>query len=477
MRIRPIIFALALLSVSCSNEFLDLYPETGLNESNFYQSDEEFILLVNAGYIPLRNLGKTVNWDINEVKSDNMTTQALNTNIEQSRSDGFTLSPASITHESFWSNSYTGIYNCNTAIRALETLEHVWSTPNLENRSLGEVYFLRALYYFDLVRQFGGVPLVTKEVTGQEAVGIKRSPVEAVYAQIVSDLETAIGYLGNIGDTEELGRANIGAAQALLGKVYLTSKNYAAAEQHLHAVIQSGRHGLLPDYADVFDPTNKDYYETLFSIQYSESASALANTFIFFNAPATSAGEVTGRPNVALPVGSSIRPTAELLEAFEDGDKRYEVSIGKWVGPDLNGIDDEFFYCAKYKGPQSATLGWSGDNFPILRYSDVLLMYAEVLNEQGRTDEAIPFVEQVRFRAGLMDDLSGLTKAQLTSLIEQERQVEFCFENQRWYDLLRTDRALEVLRAQGKNIQPFHLLAPIPAEQILINQLEQNPDY
>src|SRR5690606_2438020 len=110
----------------------------------------------------------------------------------------------------------------------------------------------------------------------------------------------------------------------------------------------------------------------------------------------------------------------------------------------------------------TATLGWSGDNFPILRYSDVLLMYAEVLNEVGRTTEAIPFVEQVRHRAGLMGDLSGLTKVQLTSLIEQERHVEFCFENQRWYDLLRTDRALEVLRAQGKKIQPFHQLAPIP---------------
>ncbi len=477
MKIYPIILAAAIFCCSCSNSFLDLYPETSLNEANYYQSDEEFILLVNSSYIPLRNLGRTVNWDLNEVKSDNMTVQELNTNIEQFRSDGFTLSPASTTHESFWNNSYAGIYNCNTAIRALETTDRAWTNPYLKNRSLGEAYFLRAHYYFDLVRQFGGVPLVTREITGQEAVAIKRSTVAEVYAQIITDLETAIEHLGDIGDTGELGRANIGAAQALLGKVHLTAKNFAAAEHSLREVIESGHHGLLPNYADVFDPGNKDFYETLFAIQYSESSAGLSNNFIFFNAPATSGGEVTGRPNVALPVSISIRPTNELLAAFEEGDQRYDVSIGRWIGPDVNGIEDEFFYCAKYKGPQTATLGWSGDNFPILRYSDVLLMFAEALNAQGRTTEAIPFVKEVRERAGLSDDISGLSKSQLAALIERERQVEFCFENQRWYDLLRTDRALEVLRAQGKNIQPHHLLAPIPAEQVLINQLEQNPVY
>jgi SusD family. len=477
MKLHYILLGLAALLTSCSSDFLDLYPKTGLNESNFYRSDDEFVLLVNSSYIPLRNLGKTVNWDINEVKSDNMGLQDLNTNIEQSRNDGFVLSSASTVHASHWNNSYAGIYNCNTAITALETVAHTWANPALKERSLGEVYFLRALYYFDLVRHFGGVPLVTKEVSGEEAVGIKRATVDATYEQIVSDLKTAIGHLSGAIDVDQPGRVNLGAAQALLGKVYLTRKAYAMAEEQLYAVIRSGRFGLLQDYADVFDPTNKDYFETLFAIQYSETAADLCNTFIFFNAPTTSKGEVTGRPNVALPVSIAIKPTADLLAAFEEGDKRYDVSIGTWTGPDMNGEEKEFFYCAKYKGPQTATLGWCGDNFPILRYSDVLLMYAEVLNELGRTEEAIPFVREVRHRAGLMNDLTALGKAELTALIERERQVEFCFENQRWFDLLRTDRALEVLQAQKKNIQPFHLLAPIPGEQVLINQIEQNPGY
>lgn len=476
-KIQYIVVGMVFLFSSCSNEFLDLYPQTSLNESNFYQSEEEFVLLVNGSYVPMRNMGKTVYWDISEVKSDNMTMQSRNTNIEHGHADNFLYSSANIVPESFWDNTYSGIYNANRAITAIEGIDRVWSKAGLRERSLGEAYFLRAFYYFDLVRQFGGIPIVTEEVSGEEAVGIKRSSVEEVYQLIVTDLETAIAHLENMGDTEEKGRASLGAAEALLGKVYLTRKDYAAAETYLARVIESARYGLLADYADVFDSSSKDYYETIFSIQYAESAANLSNQFIFYNAPNTSEGEITGRPNVALQVSRSLRPTPELIDAFEEGDKRFPVSIGFWTGPDATGEVREFAYCNKYKGPQTATLGWSGDNFPLLRYSDVLLMYAEVLNELGRTAEAIPYVQQVRNRAGLTRDLTGTGKAELTTLLENERQVEFCFENQRWYDLVRTERAIDVMRAQGKNIQPHHLLTPIPGTQIFINQLQQNPGY
>jgi len=477
MKTKYIIFCAAILFASCSQDFLELYPETSLNENNFYQSDEEFVLLVNGSYIPLRNLGKTVHWYISEVKSDNMDLQSGNTNIELYHNNEFLYNSSSTTYESYWNNTYSGIYNCNKAIEALETVKHNWENPALKERSLGEVYFLRALYYFNLVRQYGGVPIVTKGITGDEAVGIKRSTEEDVYDLIIADLNEAIEHLANMGDTGEPGRVNLGAAQALLGKVYLNLKVYSAAETQLYDVIQSKNFGLLPNYADVFDPRNKDYYETLFAIQYSESAAELSNSFIFFNAPVTSGGEVTNRPNVALSTSAAIKPSTELIGAFEKGDERYSVSIGIWTGPDANGDIKDFAYCAKYKGPQTASLGWCGDNFPILRYSDVLLMYAEALNEQGRTEEAISYVEEVRHRANLMNDISGLSKAELTVLIEHERQVEFCFENQRWYDLVRTGRAIEVMRAQGKDIQSYQLLAPIPGEQVKINQIEQNPGY
>lgn len=472
-----IVILISFVLSSCSNSFLDLYPETSLHESNFYQSDEEFVALVNGGYIPMRNLAKTVNWDISEVKSDNMDLQVSNTNIEQSRNNDFLMSSASIVHKSFWDNAYKGVYACNKSITAIEEREYVWTDEALKERSLGEAYFLRAYYYFDLVRQFGGVPLVLKEINSQDAVLIKRAPVEDVYKQIVADLEASISHLEKMGNTGENGRVNLGAAQALLGKVYLTNKDYKNSEVYLNKVIQSGKFGLLPNYADVFNPAKKDYYETIFSVQFSETAADLANTFIFFNAPSTSKGAITGRDNVGLQVNIAIKPTEDLIDAFEDGDERYATAIGEWTGIDDGGEVKGFFYCAKYKGPQTAALGWSGDNFPILRYSDVLLMYAEVLNELNRTAEAIPYVEQVRNRVGLLDKISNLGKSALTKLIEKERRVEFSFENQRWYDLLRTDRALEVMREHGKQIEPYHLLAPIPVDQVLINKLEQNDRY
>ncbi|MFD1165726.1 RagB/SusD family nutrient uptake outer membrane protein [Sphingobacterium daejeonense] len=472
-----IYITIIFLMSSCSNEFLDLYPETSLNESNFYKSDEEFISLVNGSYIPLRNLNKTVMWDVSEVKSDNMDLQPSNTNIEQSRNENFLMSSSSIVHKSLWDNAYKGIYNCNKTLNAIEGSDYTWNNEFLKDRSLGEVYFLRALYYFELGRQFGGVPLVLTEINSQDAVNIKRSPIQDVYQQVVSDLTLAIDHLSKANDVHENGRASLTAAQGLLGRVYLTQKDFSKAESILNTVIKSGKHGLLSNYADVFNPSKKDYYETLFSVQFSESAAELANNFIFFNAPYTSKGEVTGRPNVAIQVNIAIKPTQNLINSFNENDLRFTTSIGKWTGSDEKGGTADYFYCAKYKGPQTAILGWSGDNFPILRYSDILLMYAEVLNELNRTGEAINYVKMVRDRAGLTENLVGLSKVDLGLLIEKERRLEFCFENHRWFDLVRTGRALEVMKALGKDIKQEQLLAPIPGDQVLINNLEQNPGY
>ncbi|MFZ4260715.1 RagB/SusD family nutrient uptake outer membrane protein [Sphingobacterium sp. HJSM2_6] len=468
---------IALLLSSCSNDFLNLYPETSLNESNYYKTDAEFVSLVNGSYIPMRNLAKTVQWDVSEIKSDNMDLQPSNTNIEQSRNDNFLMSSASIVHKSLWDNSYKGIYYVNKTLGAMASTGYVWTNENLKARSLGELHFLRALYYFDLVRQFGGVPLVVTAINSQEAVGVKRSSIEEVYTQIISDLTLSTDNFANAGDTHENGRASLTAANGLLGKVYLTKKDYTNAEKHLKTVINSGKHALLTNYADVFNPGKKDYVETLFSVQFSETLAELANTFIFFNAPSTSKGDVTGRPAVNLSVNIAIKPSNDLLNAFSPNDARYAVSIGKWTGPDAKNVVTDFFYCNKYKGPQNAILGWSGDNFPILRYSDILLMYAESLNELNKTSEAIPYVELVRKRAGLIDDISGLGKTELTSLIEKERRLEFCFENQRWYDLIRTNRAVPVMRALGKTIENYHMLSPIPGDQVLINKIDQNEGY
>jgi len=484
---------LLIVSSSCADDFLELFPETTLNEGNFYQSQEEFILLANGCYVPLRNYEKDLHWVLAELISDNTSFQYNIRTGEAVRGviDQFIITSDNRGFANFWDLSYNGITRCNKLLAELDRPNVVWSNEAFKDRSAGEALFLRALYYFNLVRQFGGVPLVTTPITAQEAVTIGRATEQEVYQTIVDDLNQAINYFSNAMDIHEDGRANKFAALSLLGKVHLTQENYAEAEKNLKEVIDANKYSLLTDYADLFDPTNPDFTETIFSVQYSENNRELSNRFIFMFVPWSSEGEITKRPNINIISAGWNIPTADLINAFEDGDKRKEVSINTWIGEDWDGEIRELSYCGKFKPPVSAPDDRCGDNLPVLRYSDVLLMYAEVLNELGRTGEAIPHVEMVRSRAGLDESLSGYNQSTLSELIMNERKIEFCFENQRWYDLKRTGKALEVMSAHGqreKNMKPFlfdasfnvtpeKLLAPIPAEQILINRLDQNPGY
>lgn len=479
----------------CSDKFLELYPESTLNEGNFYQSETEFILLANGCYVPMRDYEKGEHWVMAELSSDNSSYQNPSDGGGWTRAviDEFQTISSNVIYVNFWNRSYDGITRCNKLLNEIDRPGVTWSKQSLKDRTSGEALFTRALYYFNLVRQFGGVPLVLKPVTSQEAVGIRRSTETQVYESIINDLKEAANHFLNAKDVEENGRANEGAANSLLGKVYLTLHQYAEAELVLKSVIESGKFSLLTNYADLFNPAQKDFKETIFAIQYSENSVELSNRFIFTFAPWTSKGEITKRPNINIQTSGSgwNQPTQDLINAFEPGDVRKDVSIGFWTGKDWDFEVRSIPYCAKYKPPVSAPDDRCGDNLPIIRYSDVLLMYAEVLNEQSRTSEAIPYVEQVRSRAGLTNPLTGYDKTTLESLIAKERQVEFCFENQRWYDLKRTGKALTVMAEHGARektnkaylpatsfaMEPYKLLAPIPVEQIEINKLEQNPGY
>ena len=481
------------LATACTDDFLTVYPESSLSEGNFYQSEEEFILLANGCYVPMRDYEKTVHWVIAELISDNTSFQYNTRTGEAVRGviDQFVLSADNRAYSEFWDLSYNGINRCNKLLLEIDRPGVTWSKESLRERSAGEALFLRGLYYVNLVRQFGDVPLVLEPITAQEAVNTDRSPEAQVYEQIIQDLQAAAARFSVASDVEETGRADESAANALLGKVYLTLHQYAEAEVVLKFVIESGKHALLADYAAIFDPTGEDTEETVFAVQYSENSAELANRFIFIFAPWTSGGEITNRPNINMISAGWNQPTQDLIDAFEPGDLRKDVSIKFWNGEDWDGEVRDIPYCGKYKAPIAAPDDRTGDNLPVIRYSDVLLMYAEVLNELGRTGEALPYVEQVRTRAGLTNPLVGYDQASLAVLIAQERQREFCFENQRWYDLKRTDRALEVMTAHGNRenerkpflynnayqIEPYKLTAPIPAEQILINRLEQNPGY
>ncbi len=483
---------LPLLLGACSERFLELYPENSLNEGNFYKSDVELTLLVNGCYTPMRDYEKNWHWILAELPSDNASFQNNIRTGEAVRGviDQFIQVSGNQAYANFWNLSYNGITRCNKVLAELENPAIEWSDTRLKDRAAGEALFLRALYYFKLVRQFGGVPLVLQPITSKEAVDYKRVDENDVYASIVSDLQQSAGHFSRSEAVHENGRANQFAALGLLGKVFLTLGQNQEAQAVLKQVIDSGKYRLRENYADLFNPASKDYAETIFAIQYSEASAELSNSFIFTFAPHTSGGAVTTRPNIAITGAGWNQPTQDLIDAFEEGDERKAVAIGFWTGVDWDGQTRPIAYCAKYKPPVSAPDARCSDNFPILRYSDILLMYAEVLNELGRTGEALPYVTVVRERAGVTTAGSA-GQAALRQLIQDERQRELCFENHRWYDLKRTGKAVEVMTAHGlreKAAKTFlypeaynqiaaKLLAPIPANEVLINKLEQNPGY
>ncbi len=421
---KKIFYILSLLILSsCSDSFLSVYPETTLNEAAFYKTEQEFILLANGCYMPMRDYEKTYHWLLAEMISDN-TGYQVNTSTGSGSSgreaiDMFLPASSYTTYSSFWNLSYSGITRCNKLLKEITRTEVSWLKQSYKDRCNGEALFLRALYYFNLVRQFGGVPLVVEPVTSQDAVNIKRSTEAQVYQQIIDDLTKAVTNFTSAQDIEENGRANLGATNALLGKVYLTLHKYDEALAALKLVIDSKKYDLLPIYADLFNPAKKDFKETIFAMQYSENNTELSNRFIFWFAPWTSGGDVTKRSNISIKNsnGGYNMPTDDLIQAFEAGDKRKDVSIGFWTGVDWDAIVRPIAYCAKYKAPATAPDDRCGDNFPIIRYSDVLLMYAEALNEQGKPGEAIPYILQVRTRAGLTNTLSGSDQGSLRTII------------------------------------------------------------
>jgi hypothetical protein len=310
----------------------------------------------------------------------------------------------------------------------------------------------------------------------------------------VSSLPTPSGI-----SADNKGRISKGSALALLGKVYLTKKQYADAVTTLNQVLSLGYH-LMANYADVFDPTKKNNAESVFEVQFqADSEVGEWSGFLDNFYPRESFGAVVKFTN-ANGEGWNI-PTLDIIGSYEKGDLRKAVSLKEGY-TNLQGVWVSVPFIAKYYHPDSYTIkGRQGDNWPVIRYADVLLMLAEAINEQsGPTGDAVGYLNQIRQRAGL-SSLSGLTKDSFRTAVSHERRMELAFENDRWYQLKRTLSPAELttfLNAHGAlekshpttdrggipfstgdyKFDPFEALFPIPANEILINKaLVQNPGY
>ncbi|MBC8154173.1 MAG: RagB/SusD family nutrient uptake outer membrane protein [Bacteroidetes bacterium] len=477
MKTKYILAGLLALSLSaCKDQFLDLSPIAQANSNTFYKTSSDMLIALNGAYGALQFNGQYgQNYIFAEVPSDD-TTPALSGSVtDQDEFDKFYLRTTNPFLAARWSDGYRGIYRANTVV---DRITSVTMDETLKKRIVGEAKFLRALMYFNLVRAFGDVPLVVTEILDpSEGYAYGRAPVSEVYTQITKDLTDAEGALPERYTGADVGRATRGAAKSLLGKVYMTQRKYAEATAKLKEVVDANTYDLLPAYADLFKPANKNSRESVFEVQYKKGSLGEGSNFSNVYAP-----ENSGNAVILFGGGGNNRPTPDLENAFETGDPRKNLSLASsYTNAAGNRVD--YYHIRKYTDIPT-TNGDAEDNFYVLRYADVLLLYAEALNETGNTAGALPFLNRVRKRVG-MADRTGLSQAALRVALEQERRVELAFEGHRWYDLIRTGRALAVLQAKATaigirtSLTENNLIFPVPQSQIDINveKIKQNAGY
>lgn len=480
------IFIAAILLYSCSADFLDRQPEDTLSPATFYRNPTEIKTGLVGCYKVLQSIYNQTDLPlIIELMADDgkdrFRTGTLQT-FKKTNADS---------QSGIWTNNFKMVANCNTLLDIMEK----YTPKNADEEKTikafqGEARFLRALAYFNLVRIYGAVPIVSKSFSDlSTAFGIGRNSVEEVYSKlIIPDLEfAAANCLKKTELKGEEARASKGAALTILGKVYLTTNNHQKAAETLKKLIvdkEAGDYSLLPNYKDVFSSTNKFHAESIFEVNFNIAAGQPSYWFRWVNNDVGLIWGVAGATNLLV--------EHNLMREFVNGgDKiRYAAAIDSgYIASSTIPIQA---WVIKHT-PAPAQLKQynntgTDNNYVITRYADALLMYAEALMVLGKKDEAVAFVNQIRTRA----KVTPITAAQLdiNSLLH-ERRMELAFEGHRYFDLVRTGKAVEVLTkvlmtpidydtniAISGPISEEQLILPIPVGEIEKDQtLPQNPGY
>jgi len=453
----------SLLLVSCSKE-LDQQPITSKSLTNFLKTETEVEEYVNSVYGVLQLNGQYGVYlpVIGEIPSDNTFDEVpANDGGIFGQLDQFTTVASNAMLSDNWKTSYQGIQGANIVLNRVDAISFASATVKQSRK--GEMHFIRALIYFNLVRTFGDVPLVTKETTNpNEFFGQGRTPKEQVYTQIIDDLNNAVQELP--ASTATQGKAIKTAAQALLGKVYLTQGKYAESRTALTNVVNSGVHQLLANPADIFSLTNENNNEIIFAVQFASGINGNSEGSGAYQQFMPS-GTVSGAKGHNL-------PTKPMYQLYSTADKRRTA----YVGLSPAGVP----FTNKLKA-SATTPADGGSNMVVLRYADVLLMLSEAENELGNAEAAKSYLNLVRRRAGL-EDATQQVQTDLRVAIALERRLELIGEGHRWFDLLRTGTAVTVMNTsfaeQGitTRITAQNLLQPIPQDQIDTDpSIKQNP--
>ena len=465
------------LMVNCKKNLTET-PYSFLGEADSYKTAADAVTAVNAVYDRLRTFYGMPMLLLSDLNADDMTIRA-DGGASSVELDQNTYTAANGTFDGLYTNTYLFIDRAN---RVIKNVPQITMDAAQKTKIVGEAKFLRALGYFNLVRAFGSVPLVISPTTDVVNVAIARVSADSIYAQIINDLKDAdnAALPAKYTAAGEVGRATSGAVKSLLAKVYLTRKDWTNAAAKAKEVIDAGNYSLFPDYKDIFIPENKNGREHIFSAQYScvknSYGSAMGLNFaIFFSWPVQQSG-------------GSCQADENFAASYETGDYRKKVTIiTQKVNPATGALvlSRTGSHVDKYWDPAPCGLDQARNNFMVIRYADVLLMYAEALNElSGPVADAYSAINQVRTRARNGDatanpqNLAGLTKEQFRDAVANERKWELCFEGHRRWDLLRTDKYVTTLQAAGLPAQAKNLVYPIPQNERDVNSaLTQNDGY
>ena len=445
------VISFVAVSWGCKESFLNLAPVSNPNAENFYKTKADFDLAVNAAYNTLYtvyNPEGPISY-AGELMGDNVTIYNISGNqADKWQFRDYSLAPANTMVYQFWQDFYKSLYNINIVLSKIQDAD---IDATYKAQTQGEMLFLRSLYYYNMVQIWGDLPLVTAPVTAAESYNILRSPAAEVYAQIIKDLSEAKGKLALTSTIA--GRSTKGAAQTLLGKVYLASGDKTNAAKELKEVYDRKQYELLPSYASLWDVKNKNTKESIFEIQFLGGAATnpYSNYYLVFFPNSNALGFYGAGMNQVVD---------DIWNEYEKGDTRKAASIDTGY-VDAKGSFTAARFPKKWTDKTAPLINQSiaaNNNFMVLRYADLLLLLTEATGD-------VSYMNQVRKRSGLpLYGESGYPAKYSTVelALEHERRIELAFEFHRWFDLKRTNRAIPVLTAKGKKVSQEKLVLPIP---------------
>jgi hypothetical protein len=472
--------------MSCE-DYLDRAPKGELTSGNFFQDELQATQAVNAIYSHLRNFNVHVfsYIGITDIASDDADKGSVpgDGGFLQDIND-FTFDANNTAVNGIWAGYFQGVFRANQVI---ENVPEIDMDEELKTRLIGEARFLRAYFYFFLIRTYGDLPLIERPLNPDEYKQPRVSK-DLIYEFIEEDLSFAAANLPEKSEypASELGRATSGAAKAFLAKVHLFQNEYQEALALAQEVISSGEYELYPDYEEIFRKAGEHSSESIFEV--STVALEAGEGGSQFN----EVQGIRGNPNNGWGFNG---PSDDLMAAYEENDPRLVATIinegdtlpsGEVVMPDPN-MGDSARFSRKAWLPERPPAGFgnSGANIRLFRYADLLLIAAEAANETGNPTLALEYLNKIRERArqgdeSILPDVTVTAQGELRTAIYRERRVELAMEQHRYFDLVRQGRAQAVFAALGIAWIPGkHEVYPVPQSEIDISggKINQNPGY